>query len=379
MSQYRFEMVGISTNAIHGGDKQNRVPDVIPPINIATTFKYNDDVDSLTLAKDLPSILNNPVYSRLSHPNSEYVEAAVEAITGVPTVVYLSGLSAFNAAMVHLNPKVIAIGQAYHGCHGIVDILQRNYGVKQIGLDDDFEGVIGKGDVVHIESPVNPFGTCVDIKKYADKAHKYGAYVVVDATFGPPPLQDPFSQGADLVMHSATKFFGGHLDLLAGILLTKDAAVKENLILDRLLLGTNIGNLEALLLIRSLRTFEMRVARQLALAEKIVKYLSDNIERFPKLANIHHSLLQLDSFVARQMIGGHSPVFSIDMVDEAAAKALPGKLKYFIHATSLGGVESLIEWRALSDEHCAPTLLRVSVGAENVDDLIEDLEAALSA
>lgn len=369
-------MTGIATNAIHGADHLSRVPDVVPPINVATTFKYSKDPSTWVKAADDPPLLNNPVYLRLSHPNSEQVEAAVEAITGYPTVAYLSGLSAFNAAMVYLNPKVLAIGQAYHGCHGIADILTRNYGVKQIGLEDDFSQ-LKEGDVVHVESPVNPEGTVLDIQHYADKAHARGATLLVDGTFGPPPLQNPFDSGADIVMHSATKFFGGHSDLLAGLLLVKDEATKEKLLLDRLLLGTNIANLEASLLIRSLRTFELRVARQSELATAIVKALNDRKAELPKLAKIFHSSLQLEPFVAKQMKGGHSPVFSIECTSEEDAKNLPLNLKYFIHATSLGGVESLIEWRVLSDATCSPTLLRVSIGVENVEDLLEDLFQAL--
>ncbi|CAN3376509.1 hypothetical protein DIURU_000169 [Diutina rugosa] len=370
-------MTGLSTRGVHGADDLSRVPDVVPPINVATTFKYSKDPSTWMKAADDPPILNNPVYSRESHPNSEQVEAIVEQITGYKCVVYSSGLSAFNAAMCLLNPKTLAIGQAYHGCHGIADILTRNYGVKQIGLDDEFEGVVKSGDVVHLESPVNPEGVCIDIQKYADKAHKYGAKVVVDSTFAPPPIQDPFQQGADIVMHSATKFFGGHSDLLAGLLLVKDDETKDKLLKDRLLLGTNIANLEASLLIRSLRTFEMRVDRQWKSATAIVKRLHDDIDKLPKLAKIYHSSLQTEPFVAKQMPNGHSPVFSIECPDEQTAKELPLKLKYFIHATSLGGVESLIEWRALSDATCSTKLLRISVGVENVEDLIEDLVQAL--
>ena len=130
---------------------------------------------------------------------------------------------------------------------------------------------------------MNPYGTYFDITKYAAKAHDRGALLSVDATFAPPPLLNPFEFGADIVMHSATKFFGGHSDLLAGLLLVKDQAIKEKLLLDRLVLGTNIANLESSLLVRSLRTFELRVARQAKTAEIIVKFLNDNKDKFPQL------------------------------------------------------------------------------------------------
>lgn len=370
-------MSGISTKGIHGADDLSRVPDVVPPINISATYKYGKDPNSWVKAEDGPALLNNPLYSRVSHPNSEQVEAIVEEITGYRAVVYLGGLPAYHAALVHLNPKTIAIGRAYHGCRALANLYTRNYGTKQIDIDDDYHGKLEPGDVVHLESPINPWGTVIDLQKYADRAHEVGARVIVDSTFAPPPIQDPFQHGADIVVHSATKYFGGHSDLLAGLVLVKDDNTKTQLIKDRVLLGTNIGNLEAAFLLRSLRTFELRVDRQWRLATKIAQWLNDNIDNLPKLTKVYHSLLQTEPFVAKQLVKGHSPVLSIKVTDEQTARDIPGKLKYFVHAVSLGGVESSIQWRVLSDKTINPTLLRISIGVENVDDLINDLEQAL--
>ncbi|CUM65806.1 uncharacterized protein PRCAT00003454001 [Priceomyces carsonii] len=370
-------MVGISTKLIHGADEVSRVPDVIPPINITTTFKYNDDPNKLVKAADLTSYFDGDFwYSRLGHPNSEQVEKAIGKIAGGYVVAYSSGLSAFYAAITYFNPKVLSIGKGYHGCHGIADLHTRNYGLKQISLEDDLLK-LGKGDLIHLETPVNPEGTNFDIKYYADRAHEKGAYLLVDSTLAPPPLQNPFDFGADMIMHSATKYFGGHSDLLAGLLITKDASVRESLLLDRLLLGTNIANLESSLLIRSLKTYELRILTQSNNATKIVKYLVDNISDFSKLDAVFHGTLQTDGYIKAQVPGGQSPVFSVKVSTERDARFLPSKLKYFHHATSLGGVESLVEWRALSDTHADPKLLRFSVGVENVEDLIEDIATAL--
>lgn len=371
-------MPGISTKAIHGADHLSRVSDIVPPINVATTYKYDEDPDKLVKMADIDKFdFVTPYYSRLNHPNSVAVEAAIGEITDCHVVSYSSGLSAFHAALTYFNPKTISIGKGYHGCHGIVQLFTRNYGLKQISLDDDFEQ-LQEGDLVHLETPVNPEGLNFDIQYYADKAHSRGAFLLVDATFAPPPLQDPFAFGADMVMHSATKYFGGHSDLLAGLLLTKSEDIKYKLLLDRLVLGTNIANLESSLLIRSIRTLELRVKRQSDSATQLVKYLLDNIAKFPALADIHHGSLQSEPFVRKQMPNGHSPCFSIIMKDEDTAKRFPSKLKYFHHATSLGGVESLIEWRAMSDAHVDPALLRVSIGVENVEDLIDDFSQALT-
>ena len=372
-------MTGISTTGIHGANELSRVTDVAPPINVSTTFRYLDNpkewVPADQIAEDF-LLTAEPVYSRLAHSNSTQVESIIGKITGANAVVYNSGLSAIFAALTHLNPKQIAIGLAYHGTHGIANIFTRINGLKQLSIKDDLEK-IGKGDIIYLETPVNPIGEVYDIQYYADKAHEKGAILIVDSTFAPPPLQDPFKFGADFVVHSATKFFGGHPDLLAGILLTKDKKAQVSLINDRVYLGTNIANLESFLLIRSLRTYELRILQQSKNATALVKYLNDNRDKFPVIKKITHGSLQTEDYVKKQHPNGHSPVFSIELDTEEHAKYLPTKSEYFHHATSLGGVESLIEWRAMSDADCSKTLLRVSVGAENIEDLIADFEQGL--
>ncbi|RLV91549.1 putative trans-sulfuration enzyme [Spathaspora sp. JA1] len=373
----------ITTKSIHGADSIRRVTDVIPPINISTTFSYSPNPEDLVAVADLEGTIagsKNYIYSRENHPNAAMVEQIVESITGVHAVVYNSGLGAFNALMTLYNPKTLAIGQAYHGCQGIADIWQRNFGLKKIDIDasdEEFDKYVKSGDLVHLETPVNPYGVNFDIKKYAERAHAKEAILSIDATFAPPPLMDPFKFGADIVMHSATKFFGGHSDLLAGILLTKSSEIKKKLLNDRLVLGSNIGNLESALLVRSLRTYELRILRQSKSAEFIVKYLNENKSKFPDLDIIHHGSLQTDSYIKEQMPLGQSPVFAIELKTEIAAKSLPSKLKLFYHATSLGGAESLIEWRAMSDAHISRKLLRVSIGLEDPRDLLADLVAGL--
>ncbi|VEU20722.1 DEKNAAC101578 [Brettanomyces naardenensis] len=374
-------MPGFSTRLLYADRKtMDRVPDVVSPINVATTYRYPDKVEDFVMAKDVdPASLttDRPLYSRLSHPNSSKCEAVLGDIVGGHAVAYNSGLSAFYAAVTYYNPKTVAIGHGYHGVHGILDILTRNYGIKQVRLDQLDQ--LSKGDVVHIETPENPYSEVHDIAKYVKKAHEIGAYVIVDATFAPPPLQDPWEFDVDMVMHAATKYFGGHSDLLAGVLVTKDPKVKTQLVNDRVFLGTNIANLESFLLLRSLRTYELRIKRQSSNAEKIVAYLDSHRQDYPALKVLHHSSLQKDEYVAKQMKGGHSPVFAIELENEDQAKNFPSKLKYFQHSTSLGGVESLIEWRCLSDPTARPALLRISVGVEDAEDLIGDLDGALKA
>lgn len=238
---------------------------------------------------------------------------------------------------------------------------------------------VEKGDLVHLETPVNPTGYSRDLSYYADAAHKKGGILSVDATFAPPPLQDPFDFGADIVMHSATKYFGGHSDLLAGILVVKTHEEADQLVGDRSFLGSGPGNLESWLLLRSLRTYRLRIKQQSDNATAITKYFSDHLSDFPALKCVHHSSVQTEDFVKKQLVGGYGPVFVLEMQSREAARALPSKLKFFNHATSLGGVESLIEWRLMSDATTNPAYLRVSVGVEDANDLISDLKQALEA
>jgi cystathionine gamma-synthase len=273
----------------------------------------------------------------------------------------------------------------------VIDLHKKMHGVKTVDLhaDDaawDAAG-LGKGDLVHLETPINPTGIAFPIAHFAARAHARGALLSIDSTFGPPGLQDPFKWGADVVMHSGTKYIGGHSDMLCGILATaqNEDGLKRSRVLreERLFLGSVMGNLEGWLGVRSLRTMELRVQRQSSNADKLVQWLDGSEdEAVKKVVNkVAHASLQKDDFewLEKQMPNGYGPVFSIYMRTVSQARQLPSKLRLFHHATSLGGVESLIEWRRMSDTGVDETLLRVSVGIENWEDLKEDLLAAFKA
>jgi cystathionine gamma-synthase len=298
--------------------------------------------------------------------------------------------------LVRLRPNVIAITDGYHGCHGVVAVLVRLYGLKVVPLDDleawDREG-LGKGDVVHVETPLNPTGEALELAKYRKLASERGAYLTVDATFAPPPLQDPFLYGADVVMHSGTKYLGGHSDMLCGVLSTNNNEIWKELWVERIYLGSVMGSLEGWLGVRSVRTLEVRVRNQSQNAEKLVQWLhaaiSDSgaqqqVAEHEKtlvrrvVARVQHASLQaLDpqkaEWVTKQMPNGYGPVFAVWTHEREQARRLPSKLQLFHHATSLGGVESLIEWRKMSDSGVDDRLLRVSVGLEGWEDLKRDL------
>ncbi len=242
-------------------------------------------------------------------------------------------------------------------------------------------GALQAGDVVHVETPENPTGEARDIAAYAAKAHARGAWLVVDSTFGPPGLQEPLGLGADVVMHSGTKYLGGHSDMLCGVLACRREEWVRGLREERTYLGSVMGGMEAWLGVRSLRTLEVRVRRQSESATRLVGWLDGGVREGGwggVVEGVRHASLQKEDleegWLRRQMGGGFGPVFAVCMRDEGMARRLPSCLELFQHATSLGGVESLVEWRAMSDKMVDRRLLRVSVGLESWEDLREDLE-----
>ncbi len=400
-----------ATHGIHADDRTNILTDVAPPIHTSTTFRYPRDASKLNpVPEDLGEVidLSTPlVYSRLASANINRLETILapliypraeeedfEALAN-HVVSYSSGLSAFHGLLVHVVPKVIAISGGYHGCHGVLDLHRRMHGVKTVNLHADEkawdESGIGEGDLVHLETPLNPTGEAFNIKHYADRAHARGALLSVDATFAPPGLQDPFLWGADFVMHSGTKYIGGHSDMLCGILATAATSSgwkrAHSLRADRIFLGAVLGSLEGWLGVRSLRTLDLRVQRQSTSATRLVAWLhstlqdpsnADHATVSRALSHVSHASLQTEDFswLKKQMPGGFGPVFSIYTHNAAQARALPSFLRLFHHATSLGGVESLIEWRRMSDLEVDDRVLRVSIGVEDWEDLKNDLLAA---
>ena len=319
----------------------------------------------------------------MTAPNTTRLEALLTTLLHAPSVTYASGLAAIHAAYTLLNPRRVAITGGYHGAHGVLSIHTRLSGTKMIPLECDAEE-LHEGDVVHLETPLNPTGEARNIRAYADKAHSRGAILFVDATFGPPGLQDPFEWGADIVMHSGTKYLGGHSDMLCGVLATRREDWLSVLKSDRLLIGGIMGSLEGWLGVRSLRTLELRVSRQSKSAEALVNWLDrmmqgdkgEDGEVVSSAVNrLQHASLQRGDmqWLKTQMPNGYGPVFAMYMKNERMARRLPSKLRLFRHATSLGGVESLIEWRVMSDKGIDRTLMRVSIGVESWEDLQNDM------
>ncbi|KAI0818001.1 Cys/Met metabolism PLP-dependent enzyme-domain-containing protein [Xylaria sp. FL0064] len=384
----RLQHLSLSSQTVHADDFLNSHAAVAPPMHVSTTFRYSRNPDDLSyMSNTSPNNSHDShIYSRVTAPNTQRFEAILTSILGGPALSYSSGLSAFHAMVVFLNPKRIAIGGGYHGCHGVLKVVSKLTGLQQLELDcaDD---ELGPGDLIHVETPLNPTGEARDLAFYAEKARRTGAVLSVDATFAPPPLLDPFAFGVDVVMHSGTKYFGGHSDMLCGVLAIALRHAEKWLLpmqTERVFLGSVMGSLEGWLGIRSLRTLELRVRKQSADTENLVRWLEAERGREGSVvretvAEIRHASLQVGAggeelgWLKKQMPNGFGPVFAIYMKEEDHARKLPSKLVLFHHATSLGGVESLIEWRSMTDAGVDKRLLRLSIGVEGWEDLRDDL------
>ncbi|KAJ2803490.1 hypothetical protein H4R20_002873 [Coemansia guatemalensis] len=381
-----------STQSIHADGHLHATPDVASSISVSTTFEYNKK----DIAANNYGLDQRYVYARSGTPTITKVEATLSTLAEGHAVVFGSGLTAAFAVLVEQRPKKIALGNGYFGIKNVVEQYQRLVpGVQIVGLDCSYSGV----DLVWLESPINPNGEVRDISSYALRAHAAGAVLVVDSTLAPPPLSYPFRQGADIVVHSATKFLGGHSDLLAGVVVTRAQKPAESMRAARSVLGTGPGSLDVWLLLRSLRTLSVRVSNQSQTATRLVAFL-ENHRRLAvvtdchspsaqelaigrRIAAVRHASLQLCathcSFIETQHPSGFAPVFSIRFATSAQALFVARHLQLHTFATSLGSVESLVDWRHGVDPKEDPCLLRISVGLESFDDLASDWTKTLLA
>ncbi|MED5474040.1 MAG: aminotransferase class I/II-fold pyridoxal phosphate-dependent enzyme [Pseudomonadota bacterium] len=354
---------------------------VIPPIHTSTT--YARDKTYTPLYSSTYSRYGNPTYDQL-----ENVLAKLD--NGVDAMVFSSGMAAIATFMETLpnGSHIVAPRIMYHGAQDWLRHLEteRNMEVTffDAGDPDALKSAVqlNKTSLVWIESPVNPTWDVIDVMLAAELAHKAGAILAIDATVATPVHMRPIELGADIVFHSATKYLNGHSDVLAGVLVTRReddrwAKIKHL----RGLMGNVCGAFEAWLLLRGIRTLHLRVERASSNALAIAR----RFEGHKKLDKVLYPGLESHpghTTAACQMNGGFGGMMSILVsggTNEARRVATATEL--FIPATSLGGVESLIEHRATVEgpKSAVPqNLLRLSIGTEDPADLIEDLEMALS-
>jgi len=339
------------TLAIHADAGLEPLSDVAPSIHVATTF-----------AADNPEGL---VYAREAQPTRLRLEAVLGALEGGAAVVYSSGQAATMAALMHLSPRRVALADGYHGTRSVLEALR----MEPVELD----APLLRGDLVWLETPRNPTAEVFDVEAHCARAHRAGASIVVDSTLATPVLLRPLELGADLVMHSATKFLSGHSDALAGVLVARDPGVALELKTARTVTGSVPGSLETWLVLRGLRTLPVRIRRQCETATRLAAWL---VGRVPRV--LHPSLPgHPGEEVARRQMSGPGAVIAFELRSEEEARGLPRRLRLIREATSLGAVETLIDYRKRHDPRAPPGLLRLSVGLEDFEDLAADLEGAL--
>jgi len=317
-------------------------------------------------------------------PGWEALEAVLGELEGGQATAFSSGMAAA-AAVFDLLPtgaRVVAPTDCYSGVRALLAHAQRlgRWSVELVDVADTAAATAAasRADLMWLESPTNPLLQVADLAAVCTAAKQAGARVAVDNTFATPLLQRPLDLGADIVMHSATKFLGGHSDLLLGITVAADPAVAAALRHGRELVGATPGALEVYLALRGIRTLAVRLDWAQRSAEELARRLAEHPAvtrvRYPGLAD-HPG----HRIAARQM-RGFGAVLAFDVADAATADGICERLHIISSATSLGGVESTIERRAKlpGQEHLPPGLLRLSVGCEHVEDLWRDLTHALA-
>jgi len=385
LSRDEAESWGFATRALHIGQGPDVATGaVVQPIHLATTFAQQ-------------GVGNNKgyEYSRSGNPTRSALEECLAGLENARHgLAFASGLAAETTALLLLSPgdHVVYMEDVYGGTYRLFDKVLKRYGLDFSAVDasdlDAVERAISPATrLVWLESPTNPLLRVVDIDAVSEVAHSRGAMVCVDNTFATPYLQQPLRLGADLVVHSSTKYIGGHSDVVGGAIMTNNDELEQRLRFHQNAVGAVPSPFDCWLLLRGIKTLALRVDRHCSNAMEVAAALEKN----KAVVRVHYPGLASHpghAIAARQMrmFGG---MVSFEVADEAAAMRTLERLKLFALAESLGAVESLAEHPARMTHASMPTsereragvgngLIRLSVGVEDVADLIADLESALA-
>jgi cystathionine gamma-synthase len=368
--------LNIHTQVVHAGYEPDS--DISQPIHLSTTFK-----------RQLPDQVG--AYTRSGNPNRTTLEKKLALLErGVEAVAFSSGMAAVNALFettLTSGTNVIYPDDCYHGTRSLLKNLLESKGIhsKQVDMSSVqnlFSAIDSNTKLIWMESPSNPQLKITDIKAVAELAKSNNIVTGCDSTFGTPMFQRPLELGVDFVMHSTTKFFSGHSDILGGVLIAREQSELLNKIrMHQGIAGAVPSPFDCWLLSRSIATFPLRVATQSSNAMAIATYLASH----PKIEKVFYPGLPSHpnhDVAKKQMNGGFGGVLSVCVKGgQKEALGLCSGLRLVKHATSLGGVETLIEHRRSAEGAMAispDNLLRISVGIEFVDDLVEDFKQALS-
>ena len=376
-----------NTKTIHGGQHHDPATGaVMIPVYMTSTFVQNSPGQPL-----------NPdyEYSRAANPTRTALENSLASLeNGSRGLAFSSGLAATDCLLRGLKAgdEVIAMDDLYGGTYRMFTKIYKDSGIVFHFVDmmnlDKFKSLINTNTkLVWVETPTNPLMKLVDIAAIANILNPLKILFAVDNTFATPYLQRPLDLGADVVMHSATKYLGGHSDVIAGALVVKDAALGEQLHFQQFATGATLGPMDSFLVLRGIKTLHLRVQRSCENAAKVVDFLNNHpavkIVFYPGLASHPHY-----EIAKKQMSGfGGMVSFNFKSGQKQDAISFLEKLQVFTLAESLGGVESLANHPALMTHASIPAdkraqvgitddLIRLSVGIEDIDDLISDLQQA---
>ena len=376
---------GFATLAIHAGQQPDpSTGAVVPPIYQVSTYKQ-DGVGGLRRGYE---------YSRSANPTRTALEECLAALeSGICGLAFASGLAAEDTLLRTIcrpGDHVLIPGDAYGGTYRLFDKVLLPWGLEYepVPLADVAAvraAVRPETRVIWAETPTNPLLAIADIAALAQVARDAGALLVVDNTFASPYLQQPLALGADAVVHSTTKYLGGHSDVIGGALVVADPDLGERLTFHQNAIGAVAGPFDAWLTLRGVKTLGVRMDRHCANAAALAEMLM----RHPRVSQVHYPGLtgHPGHEIAAKQMRGFGGMVSFQLADgEAAAVAVCERTRLFILGESLGGVESLIEHpgrmthasAAGSPLEVPADLIRLSVGIEDIDDLLQDLERALT-
>ncbi|MBT8219984.1 MAG: cystathionine gamma-synthase [Bacteroidia bacterium] len=374
-----------NTKVIHAGVKPDpQTGSVMTPIYQTSTYAQTE-----------PGVHQGYEYARTQNPTRDVLQTNLAALeSGKFGICYASGLAAMDAIIKTMNPgdEVLSTNDLYGGSYRLLRAVYEKFGIKSrfVNLSDgDLNKHLSKETkLIWIETPTNPMLNVVDIAAVCAQAKEKNIKVCVDNTFASPYLQRPLELGADMVLHSATKYLGGHSDVILGAVVCNDQELADQLAFIQNATGAVPGPQDCFLILRGIKTLHLRVERACKNARKIAKFLQSH----PKVSSVNYPGFKdhPSHKIAKAQMEDFGAMVSFDLTDdsfESAKKVLSGT-KLFLLAESLGGVESLIGHPASMTHASIPkkerlevgltdSLIRLSIGIEDVDDLIEDLETAL--
>ncbi|WP_425549106.1 cystathionine gamma-synthase [Aquimarina addita] len=378
--------VKFNTKTIHGGQKHDPAYGaVMPPIYQTSTY-----------AQTTPGGHKGFEYSRTHNPTRKALEDSFASIeNGKFGLAFGSGLAAIDAVIKLLKPgdEVISTNDLYGGTYRLFTKIFEGFGIKFhfIGMEnaDKVEEFVNKNTkLIWVETPTNPMMNIIDIKAIASVSKKHNLLLAVDNTFATPYLQRPLDLGADIIMHSATKYLGGHSDVVMGALIVKDEELAERLYFIQNASGAVCGPQDSFLVLRGIKTLHIRMQRHCENGEAIARYLKTH----PKIEKVYWPGFEdhPNHKVAKEQMDGYGGMISFVTKGNNFEEAIKivENLKVFTLAESLGGVESLAGHPASMTHASIPkeerektgvvdSLIRLSVGIEDIDDLIFDLKQAI--